>query len=71
MIKGLQIVDLDKTVAERAGKIQNSNKISIGDAIHLATALNSKCSEIFTNDEKLAKQANEFMKVVEPNASIR
>lgn len=66
MLSNLEIVALDGDITELAGQLQNAEKILIGDAVHLATALSRKCTTIYTNDDKLAKKSSKFMAVLKP-----
>ena len=66
MLNNLEVVALDGDIAELAGRLQNAENILIGDSVHLATALNRKCTTIYTNDDKLAKKSSKFMKILKP-----
>jgi len=54
MVPNLSIIPLDERLAERAAILQRKNKVNIGDAIHLATAIHQNTEAFFTNDKLLA-----------------
>lgn len=63
-IPRLQFISLDEALAESAAQLQRKHPaMHIGDAVHLATALESRATLFFTNDKLLAKIASEYMKV--------
>ena len=47
----------NRETLELAAHIRATQKLSMVDAIHLATAIHNNCSHIVTNDEKVAKKA--------------
>jgi predicted nucleic acid-binding protein len=59
----LQLISLDETLAEEAALLQSKTKLQIGDAIHLATALQLHAQYLFTNDKQLAKTAEAHIAV--------
>jgi predicted nucleic acid-binding protein len=61
-IPRLDFVALDEALAEQAAMIQRKTNIKIGDAIHLATAVQQQAS-FFTNDKPLAKIAKKYLSV--------
>ena len=56
------IISVDLNIAKIAGKIRRSNKIKLGDALIVATAM-SQLSPLVTNDQILAKKIKGFVKV--------
>jgi predicted nucleic acid-binding protein len=52
-----QALPHDRGTLEFAAHIRATQKLSMIDAIHLATAINAKCSHIITNDVQVAKRA--------------
>ena len=44
LIQGLQIVPVNAEIAAHAGTLMCQEKMHIGDALHIATALSSKCN---------------------------
>lgn len=66
LLQGLKIIPVDETIASLAGDLIAQDKMHIGDAIHFATALNAKCSAIYTNDDYLAKKASKQLKIINP-----
>src|ERR1035437_8998125 len=56
----LQFVSLGEDLAEQAGLLKRDNKLQIGDAIHLATAIHIGVEAFFTNDEHLGKAASKY-----------
>lgn len=65
----LDFMPLDEHIALRAAALQRDHRISIGDAIHLATCAELGCTQFFTNDARLAKVATEYCKVLKPAAA--
>lgn len=61
----LQIIPVDEKIAEEAAILQRCNNITIGDAIHLATAVSQGASTFFTNDKQLANIAKNYITVKE------
>lgn len=60
----LQFITLDELLAEQAAKLQRKHSsLQIGDAIHLATAIQSQATLLFTNDKFLSKIASGYMEV--------
>ncbi len=59
----LSFVMLDEELAEKAALLQRKTRLCIGDAIHLATALQLEAEYFFTNDKQLAKVAKIYMPV--------
>ena len=60
----LHIAPLDEKIAVRAGQLQRDSKLHIGDAIHLATALELGCTKLLTNDLAFAKIARKHLEIV-------
>ncbi|MEO6760861.1 MAG: type II toxin-antitoxin system VapC family toxin [Candidatus Saccharimonadales bacterium] len=59
----LDLIPLDEAVANQAATLQRDANLRIGDAIHLATALQEKADLFLTNDLQLAKIAQKYLKV--------
>ena len=59
----LKFVSLDEDLAEQAGLLKRDNKLQIGDAIHLATAIHIGVEAFFTNDKHLRKAASKYLAV--------
>jgi predicted nucleic acid-binding protein len=59
----LQFISLDEHLAEQAAAVQRRNGLQIGDAIHIATAIEQHADAFFTHDKRLAKVAAEYMAV--------
>ena len=51
----MQIVDLDLNIAEKAARLSKRYNLSSGDALHISTALESKCNIFVTNDKAIKK----------------
>lgn len=66
LLQGLQIVPVSADIATHAGIVMLQDKMHIGDAIHIATAISCKCSTLYTNDDYLAKKAAKSIDVVKP-----
>jgi predicted nucleic acid-binding protein len=62
-IPQLDIHPLSEETAARAGDLQRKNGLQIGDAIHLAAALQANADLLLTNDRKLAKIAKKHLPV--------
>ena len=58
----LEFIVLDESLAERAALLQKEEGLQIGDAIHLATAIQQQ-ADFFTNDKILARAAKRYMRV--------
>jgi len=52
-----RVLPHDRSTLELAAHIRATQKLSMIDAIHLATAIKAKCSHIITNDDQVAKRA--------------
>ena len=63
-VPNLSIIFLDSTLAEQAAQLQRKEKINIGDAIHLATALQHNALSFFTNDRPLSKIVEKYIPVI-------
>lgn len=50
----IEIVDLDVAVFVRAAELRADFKLKTPDAVHLAAAQLSECTELWTNDKRLA-----------------
>ena len=61
-IPRLQFIVLDELLAERAALLKIKEGLQIGDAIHLATAIQQE-ADFFTNDKILARAAKEYTSV--------
>jgi predicted nucleic acid-binding protein len=59
----LQFIMLNIEIAEQAALMQKNEKLLIGDAIHLASALGRGVDMIYTNDKLLAKVAGRYLRV--------
>lgn len=64
MVPNLSIVSLTESLAEQAALLQRENKVNIGDAVHLATAIHQNTEAFFTNDRSLAKTAKKYMPII-------
>jgi predicted nucleic acid-binding protein len=51
-------------IAEHSAQLQQKHNIKIGDALHLATAIEHSCESFFTQDKKLAKIASGYLSVL-------
>jgi predicted nucleic acid-binding protein len=63
MIPKLTFILLEEEVAEQAALLQRKNKLQIGDAIHLATALSQNTDLFFSNDKELNKVVSGFITI--------
>jgi predicted nucleic acid-binding protein len=62
-IPKLTFILLEEEVAEQAALLQRKNKLQIGDAIHLATALSQNTDLFFSNDKELNKVVSDFITI--------
>lgn len=62
-LPNLSLVVVDKHIAIKSAEIQNTHRIKIGDAIHLATAAELGCKIFLTNDKKLASIAKNYLSI--------
>lgn len=54
---GIEVVDIDSEMAERAAKIRGQYKhFKAMDALQIAAAISSKCDMFFTNDKQLRQE---------------
>lgn len=63
LVPNLLFIDLDTDTAVRAAALQRKHSLQVGDAIHLATALETKATGFFTNDLALARVAKQYLPV--------
>lgn len=61
---GLTFIDVTKNIALRAAELQRLHKLTIGDAIHLASCLEYRSKSLFTNDVKLSNIAKGYVEVL-------
>ncbi len=61
----LSFYPVDETVAVRAAELQKKHALSIGDAIHLATAVEVGAKWFYTNDVRLAKIVKHYIEIME------
>ena len=60
----LRFIALDEFLAEEAANLQRKHlSLQIGDAIHLATAIQEQADLFFTNDKLLAKIVSNYLKL--------
>jgi predicted nucleic acid-binding protein len=57
-------VPIGVNVAVRAAELRTTFGLKTADALHLAAAIESGCSEFWTNDRRLSGAAGEFVVVV-------
>lgn len=59
------VLSLDRPAFERAAELRADHGLKTPDALHLAAALTSGCTELWTNDRRLNRAAGDFaVKVV-------
>ncbi len=58
-------VDLNRSVFDLATTLRAENNLKTPDALHLAAAIESNCSELCTNDKHLLKISRQHIKVVD------
>lgn len=57
-------VPMSEPVFLRAARLRADHALKVPDALHLAAALHSGCTELWTNDHRLARAAGDFVKTV-------
>lgn len=62
-IPRLQFISLGESLAEQAALLQKENNLQIGDAIHLATAIEQRVDVFFSNDKQLVRIAKKYLAV--------
>jgi len=58
-------VDLNRSVFDLATTLRAENNLKTPDALHLAAAIESNCSEFCTNDKHLLKISRQHIKVID------
>ncbi|HET9174022.1 MAG TPA: PIN domain-containing protein [Candidatus Saccharimonadales bacterium] len=60
----MKFIALDEVLAEQAANLQRKHhSLQIGDAIHLATAIQEHANLFFTNDKFLAKTVSNYLTI--------
>ncbi|WP_431070917.1 type II toxin-antitoxin system VapC family toxin [Microbacterium phyllosphaerae] len=54
LFERIEVVDLDGAVFVRAAELRADFRLKTPDAVHLAAAQLSECTELWTNDKRLA-----------------
>jgi uncharacterized protein len=54
---GLTFVPMNRAVFDRAAELRARHRIKTPDALHLSAALEYRCEEFWTNDDRLASVA--------------
>lgn len=60
----MTVLTMGMSVYERAARLRASHRLKTPDALHLATALEGGCDELWTNDDRLSRAAGSFARVV-------
>ena len=60
-----EMIDLNRTVFELATTLRAGSQLKTPDALHLAAAIQSGCSEFWTNDKQLVKAAGKRLTVID------
>ena len=60
-----EMIDLNRAVFELATTLRAESQLKTPDALHLAAAIQSGCSEFWTNDKQLLKAAGKRLMVVD------
>jgi predicted nucleic acid-binding protein len=63
---GLDFYPLDNDAAIKAGDLARKHSIKLGDSIQLATAIDSGCEALISNDSSLTKTAKQYLKILSP-----
>ena len=64
MLDPMTLLTMGVTVFERAARLRATHRLGTPDALHLATALEHGCDELWTNDDRLSRAAGSFARVV-------
>ena len=59
----LSTVELSRAVFERATALRAARRLKTPDALHLAVAIESRCTQFWTNDRRLAAAAAGHLEV--------
>ena len=60
----MTMLAMGKTVYGRAARLRASHRLKTPDALHLASALEGGCDELWTNDDRLSRAAGSFARAV-------
>ena len=60
----MTLLPLTRMIFERAAGLRAAHRLKTSDAIHLASALESGCDELWTDDDRLSRAAGSFVRVV-------
>jgi len=60
-----EMIDLNRAVFELATSLRAESQLKTPDALHLAAAIHSGCSEFWTNDKQLVIAAGKRLTVVD------
>jgi predicted nucleic acid-binding protein len=60
-----EIIELDRTVFEKATLLRANSNLKTPDALHLAAAIQANCHEFWTNDKQLAAIASHHLKTMD------
>jgi predicted nucleic acid-binding protein len=66
----LRCLPITRAVADRAAELRAHEGLKAIDALHLATAIEGKCDEFWTNDDRLARAAAAQLRIVKPLESV-
>ena len=57
---GFEVVDVDRRIARRAARLRTENRLSLTDAMIVATAIEAECEAAVGNDREWAKRMSEI-----------
>lgn len=57
---GFYVIDMDRRIARRAARLRGQEGVGLADAIIAATALETGCDAVVTNDHNFAKRLREI-----------
>ncbi len=60
----MTVLTMGVAVFERAARLRATHRLGTPDALHLATALEHGCDELWTDDDRLSRAAGSFVRVV-------
>ena len=63
---GVTFLDVNDRVFDLATAFRARKNLKVADALHLATALEGGCTELWTNDKRLAQAAENRIQIVVP-----
>ena len=66
---GIIVVDVSRSIVRRAARVRAQTKIALADAIIIATAIETRCDAIVTNDRAWSKLTD--IPVIDLDATVK